>query len=218
MKSKGHEDFIRSLDASSSSNHIVSSGDDHAVIIWSYDSKGKLKKVKRMVEHKGFVMQVRFNPKDEQIFASASLDGTVKIWNVNGNNSNISLKDHKAGVNSVDFHRTSNLLISGSDDKTIKLWDYQERKCLYTFAEHSESVSSCRFHPELPYVFSASEDGQVILWNTNNYKSVQTLNYYMQKCWSLDIQPKRSNMIGIGYDEGTLVLKIGGDEPRASLK
>jgi len=214
----GHADYIRSIDAHPNGTHLLSSGDDCAISVWSIDAKGKLKKIKTFQEHQGFVMQIRWSPKDPNVFASASLDATVKLWNQNASSSNLTLKDHEAGVNSVDFHRTSNLLISGSDDHKIKVWDYQERKCLFTLNEHTELVTSVRFHPELPYILSGSEDGQVIVWNTNNYKSTQTLSFYMQKCWSIDINPKKPNIIALGYDEGTLVLKIGGDEPRASLK
>lgn len=215
---QAHEDFIRSIDANSSQNLLLTSGDDYTAVLWKYDAKGKLSKVKTFAEHQGFVMQVKFSPKDPNMFATASLDGTVKLWNIGASNSNMTLKDHASGVNTIDFHKTANLLISGSDDHTIKLWDYQERKCMFTFNEHTESVTTIRFHPELPYFFSASEDGQVILWNTNTYKSSQTLSYYMQKCWSLDINAKRPNLVALGYDEGTLVIKLGGDEPRASLK
>ena len=40
----------------------------------------------------------------------------------------------------------------------------------------------------------------------------------MQKGWALSINYENSKFIGIGYDEGTVVVKFGGDEPKASLK
>lgn len=196
----------------------MTSADDQRIVVWTYDAKGKLKKLKAYKEHQQYVMQVKWSPKDPNIFASASLDATVKLWNINSNSSNITLKDNEIGVNSVDFHPSANLLLAGGDDHKVRLWDYQERKCLFVFSEHTDNVSSVKFHPELPYFFSASEDGQVIMWNTNSYKSVQTLSYFMQKCWSVDINPRKPNMIALGYDEGTLVVKLGGDESRASLK
>lgn len=163
-------------------------------------------------------MCVRFSPKDPSIFASCSMDASVKIWNVGSNKPNITLQDHKSGVSSVDLHAVQNLLVSGSDDHTIKLWDYQERKCIFTLTEHTEGVTSVLFHPQLHCIFSASEDGQVIIWNMNNYKSSQTLSYYMQKCWSIRINNNRPGILALGYDEGTLVVKLGGDDRRASLK
>jgi len=40
----------------------------------------------------------------------------------------------------------------------------------------------------------------------------------MDRVWSLDVVKSNSNIIGIGYDEGTVVIKIGSDEPVVSMK
>jgi len=40
----------------------------------------------------------------------------------------------------------------------------------------------------------------------------------MDRVWSIDCVKNNSNIIGIGFDEGTVVIKIGSDEPVVSLK
>lgn len=39
----------------------------------------------------------------------------------------------------------------------------------------------------------------------------------LQKCWTVSVDSSNSKMIALGYDEGTVMVKIGGDEPKASL-
>jgi coatomer subunit beta' len=39
----------------------------------------------------------------------------------------------------------------------------------------------------------------------------------MERAWTIDIG-KEDNIIAIGYDEGTIVIKIGSDEPIVSMK
>jgi coatomer subunit beta' len=39
----------------------------------------------------------------------------------------------------------------------------------------------------------------------------------MERAWAIDIG-KDDNIIAIGYDEGTIVIKIGSDEPIVSMK
>lgn len=65
-------------------------------------------------------MQLSINPKDVNMFASASLDKTVKIWTISTtkSNANFTLHGHQAGVNCIDFshdHERSHL-VSGGDD------------------------------------------------------------------------------------------------------
>jgi coatomer subunit beta' len=74
------------------------------------------------------------NPRDINIFASASLDKTVKVWNINSKKVALyTLKGHTNGVNCVDYFRGDKpYLISGGDDRLVKIWDYQTKQCLHT--------------------------------------------------------------------------------------
>lgn len=74
------------------------------------------------------------------------------------------------------------------------------------------------FHPELPIIITGSEDGVVKFWHSVTYKLETTLNYNLERVWSIDIGKENSNIIAIGYDEGTVVIKIGSDEPVVSMK
>ena len=40
----------------------------------------------------------------------------------------------------------------------------------------------------------------------------------MDRVWSIDTVKDNNNIIAIGYDEGTTVIKIGSDEPVVSMK
>ena len=64
-------------------------------------------------------MQVRFNPKDSNTFASCSLDNTIKVWGLNTTSPYFSLNEHKMGVNCIDYSSAGDKpdLVSGSDDK-----------------------------------------------------------------------------------------------------
>lgn len=74
--------------------------------------------------HSHYVMQVVFNPKDTNTFASASLDRTIKVWSVGSPVPNFTLEGHEKGVNCVDYFSGGDrpYLISGADDKLVKVW------------------------------------------------------------------------------------------------
>ncbi|CBN76271.1 Vesicle coat complex COPI, beta sub-unit [Ectocarpus siliculosus] len=107
-------------------------------------------------------------------------------------------------------------LLSGSDDRTVKIWDYQTKTCVQTLEGHTNNVSAVLFHKRLPIIVSAGEDGTIRLWHSTTYRAETTLNYGMERVWALAASPD-NNKVAIGFDEGTVVLKLGHEMPVASL-
>jgi coatomer subunit beta' len=64
-------------------------------------------------------MCVQFNPKDSNTFASASLDKTIKVWNLGSSTPNYTLEGHEKGVNWVDYYYGGEkpYLVSAADDR-----------------------------------------------------------------------------------------------------
>lgn len=161
-------------------------------------------------------MDMSLNPKDSNLFASASLDKTIKIWHISTTkaNSDYSLVGHQAGVNCLDYCHMADkpYLVSGGDDCTVKVWDYQTKQCIYTFESHEDDITSVAFHPDLPLIFSCGEDGLVNIWNSMTYKLENSLKYGLDRAWAIHCL-KDSNYVAIGYDEATVVIKVGNENP-----
>jgi WD40 repeat protein len=84
---------------------ILTCSDDKSIALWGYDEKEKkyLKK-KEWKEHGHFVMDLKKSPKEDGVFASGSLDKTIRLWHIKGENSNGTLRGHQAGVNCIAYH------------------------------------------------------------------------------------------------------------------
>jgi coatomer subunit beta' len=85
-----------------------------------------------------------------------------------------------------------------------------------TLDGHAHNVSTVCFHPELPVVISGSEDGTIRIWHSTTYRLENTLNYGLERVWGIAVL-KGSNAVAVGYDEGTLMFKIGREDPVASM-
>lgn len=129
-----------------------------SVKLWDWEKGWKC--VTSYEGHQHYVMDVVFNPKDPNTFATASLDRTIKVWALASSKPNYTLEGHEKGVNSIDYYHGADkpYLVSGSDDQSVRVWDYQNKACVRVLEGHSMSVTSVMFHPGLPIIISASED------------------------------------------------------------
>ncbi|MEV4105834.1 hypothetical protein AB0J42_36835, partial [Nonomuraea sp. NPDC049649] len=76
-----------------------------------------------LADHTGPVYSVAFNP-DGTRLATASADGTVRIWNpATGRQIGTPLADHTGPVYSVAFNPDGTRLASAGEDRTVRIWD-----------------------------------------------------------------------------------------------
>lgn len=74
---EAHTDYIRCVVVHPTLPYVLSCSDDMLIKLWDWE-KGWI--CTQIFEgHSHYVMQVTFNPKDSNTFASASLDRTVKV-------------------------------------------------------------------------------------------------------------------------------------------
>ncbi|XP_027053497.1 coatomer subunit beta'-like isoform X1 [Pocillopora damicornis] len=213
---EAHSDYLRSIAVHPTQPYVLTSSDDMLIKLWDWDKKWQCSQV--FEGHTHYVMQIVINPKDNNQFASASLDRTIKVWQLGSNTPNFTLEGHEKGVNCVDYFHGGEkpYLISGADDRLVKIWDYQNKTCVQTLEGHAQNISCVGFHPELPIILTGSEDGTVRIWQANTYRLESTLNYGLERVWSMAML-KGSNNVALGYDEGSILIKLGREEPAMSM-
>nr|XP_046171459.1 coatomer subunit beta'-like [Oncorhynchus gorbuscha]XP_046171461.1 coatomer subunit beta'-like [Oncorhynchus gorbuscha] len=163
-------------------------------------------------------MQIVINPKDNNQLSSASLDRTIKVWQLGSSTPNFTLEGHEKGVNCIDRYTGGDkpYLVSGADDRLVTNWDYQNKTCLQTLEGHTQNVSCVSFHPELPIILTGSEDGTVRVWHFSTHRLENTLNYGMERVWCVCGQ-RSANSVALGYDEGSIIIKLK-DDPWERLR
>ncbi|KAI4464570.1 coatomer [Holotrichia oblita] len=213
---EAHSDYVRSIVVHPTQPYILTSSDDMLIKLWNWDKAWACQQV--FEGHTHYVMQIVINPKDNNTFASASLDRTLKVWQLGASTANFSLEGHEKGVNCVDYYHGGDkpYLISGADDRLVKIWDYQNKTCVQTLEGHAQNISAVCFHPELPVVLTGSEDGTVRVWHANTNRLESSLNYGFERVWTICCL-KGSNNVALGYDEGSILVKVGREEPAVSM-
>jgi len=152
--SVGHHASVNALDISPDSSRIVSASSDRtlaSLALWEISSEG-LSQIRTFTGHKRGVACVRFLPlsdqariprssqsqsTSEELFASGSLDKSIRIWRANTGECVRTLEGHTDLVRGLVYDASAGLLISGSHDNTIVFW--QLRLVDYLFADSVQS-------------------------------------------------------------------------------
>ena len=123
---------------------------------------------------------------------TASLDRTLKRWNLPGSSdldtyaqsasdgneislhAFISVRAHEKDINVVSVAPNDSLVATGSQDKTIKLWRSTDLELLATLKGHRRGVWDCQFSPFDRVLATASGDRTIRLWSLSDYSCVRT--------------------------------------------
>ena len=136
---------------------------------------------KPFVGHQGSVEDIQWSPTEVNVFASASSDGTVKVWDIRSKSRKpqISVQASDTDVNVMSWSRqTSHLLATGADDGQWAVWDLRQwkpsapeaaapaPKPVAAFSFHKEQITSVEWHPtDDSIVAVAAGDNTLTLWD-----------------------------------------------------
>jgi len=139
--------------------------------------------------HLGTVRAVAFSS-DGQIFASGSVDKTIKIWNPDTGELLHTYYGHSGGVNCVAFSPGGQTLASGSFDKTIKIWNLESEELLNTLtSSRLDVVHSLAFSPNGSMLVSRDNDKRIKIWSLRSGKVFRNLEGHSGWVSSIAINP-----------------------------
>ena len=110
---------------------------------------------------------------NDELFASASKDNYIRIWNYVNRKCIKKLEGHNNSIYSLAL-LLEKRLCSGSADCTIKIWSLEKFSCEQTLNEHNKPVK-CICQLSNGYLVSGSEDNNIIIWYENEHNYIKLI-------------------------------------------
>ena len=168
--------------ASLHSNGRLLTGDNSGQILGTQRTEGGgwVTDTRPFVGHSDAVEELQWSPNEKFVFASASSDGTVKVWDVRSKSRNpaVDVKISNTDVNVMSWSRqTFHLLATGADDGQWAVWDLRQWKPqaggapfgptpVADFHFHKKPITSIEWHPTDDSVVAvACTDNTATLWD-----------------------------------------------------
>jgi hypothetical protein len=100
--------------------------------------------------------------------ATASRDGTVKVWDAAAGGLLATL-DHGLQVTTAAFHPDGDRLVTGADDGVARLWDVPNGQELLALRGHTAGLYSAAFSPDGTRLVTAGLDQTVRVWDARPF-------------------------------------------------
>ncbi|MEM7124822.1 MAG: BTAD domain-containing putative transcriptional regulator [Chloroflexota bacterium] len=157
-----------------------------------------------------------------QLLASASLDGSIRVWNAQTDEL---LRVFAEGANAflaVAFSPDGLLLAGGGEDCTIYIWEVASGRLRCQFYHHTNWINGLAFHPDGSMLASASLDATVGLWDvtdlafaqdsTNETKPEEGSKERLRHLFESD-NPQMDSVHSIAFSHDGALLAIGARSP-----
>ena len=162
---------------------------------------------------------VAYSP-DGKAFATASLDGTVKVWGLDQSGDKINQTALLSLPNPIDFHPEVDAvgytiafspdgthLAAISEKYTASIWEIPSGKLITTLEGHTGDVYSVAFSPDGKLLATASADMTIKLWDPTSGREVQTLSRHTDIPLLAVFSPDGKTLASGGIDGLAIIWK-----------
>ena len=162
LKQQGHRNDLQCLAYSSDGQFVATGGDDGKIKLWNMSSGFCFV---TFADHEAAITAIDFI-KSRQVLFSASLDGTVRAYDLVRYRNFRTFKPPKpVQLSCLAVDSSGEVVCSGSQETfEIFLWSVQTGNLLEVFAGHEGPISSLTFSPIDGILASASWDKTIKIW------------------------------------------------------
>lgn len=192
----GHTSWVTAIAFSSTERRLASSDGNGKVKLWDLDRD----RSRDLGAHVGRAV-IAFSP-NGQILASASLDQTIKLWEVSTGQCFKTLQGYKHLVLSIAFAPDGSFA-TAHNDGAMQVWSADGQR-LRSFGRHQSWVVSIAYSPDGQHLISGSSDYTAKIWQVETGECLKTLQGHTSRVWSVAVSLQ--GIIATGSPDFTIKL------------
>ncbi len=169
-----------------------------------------------LVGHTSWVLSLAFSA-DGETLASASVDRTVRLWQVGDAVAHAVLVGHTDWVSGVLFTDDDATLQTASHDDTIRLWRVRDGAPLGTLVTGSRGVSAFARSPDGASLVSGSHDRTVRVWRASDGIALGTLFGHTGPVRAVTFSPDGALLASGSQDRTIRIWRVSDGIPRQIL-
>ncbi|KAL9113919.1 MAG: hypothetical protein Q9227_002053 [Pyrenula ochraceoflavens] len=206
-----HSNNVNCVASSPNDKRLASGLKDGAIWLWDiasskshphHSQSAELPAI--LEEHNDEVRSLTISPDGKQL-ASASLDGTVRLWSIESDELLAILRGPTEGIHDVIFSRNGDWMISASYNCTAELWDARSGKMKKTLKGFMKQITAMEFSADSRQLAISSMGPIVHLWKIDPSETLLMLNGHSSRILAIAFSPD-CRRLASGSLDGTIKL------------
>jgi len=191
----------------------LKSGNGSAVGIFKTNAPGRYTDIPMFAGHTAPVLNMDWNPFNDQVLATCSADCFTKIWvvpegGVQGvvEQASQELRGHSRKVGTVNWHPSAeNIIATSSADYNVKVWDVRSGSETHSVGGHTNLITSCEWNFDGSLLATACKDKNTRIIDPRSRSVFGTWdgkNHHGTKGFRVIWQGRHNMVISFGFGNG----------------
>jgi len=170
----GHAETVSCGCFTADGKKILTGSEDSTVRVWEIISGHCVHTFQGAQFSKEPIVSIKSRPQDPIVFAAGSMEGTVRMANIESKKVIATYTAHDSAVECIDFCSIMPLVGAAGSDAKLSLYDITTMQVRSTMS-HQEGVIKIRFDATRPLIYSSSADKTLCIWDIRTGQVVKTL-------------------------------------------
>ncbi len=174
-------------------------GSVHVGALVIYDGNNGNELFKDETTHKKAIFSLRFSP-DETVFASCSIDESVRFWNSKTFKTQGKLLQHQAEVWNGEFSPDQSRFVTYTSKGELGVWSTETKKLTHAFTKHESPFAMGVFSRDGRSVMGGLTNGKIHKWSISENSRLPLLLTHNEPLIKLEVDTKGELIVTTAED------------------